>query len=93
MRNYLLRTADPERAPRMAPAVQAMRRLLIQHQSVSYARMVEVALAAGDLKRSTISAWLCNAKNAGLVKMTGTPRTPSYRVRIADWPAGRYHAE
>lgn len=98
-REFHLSQSDPRKAPRMAPAIRAVRALLADGKSHPYASVVATALRASDLLPGSVKVWLSGATKSGLIKRTGAYScayfgglrkvTDTRTLSIGDWPQPR----
>jgi len=90
---------DEDKAPRMAPALCAIRDLLCDMEWHPHDELIEVADDASDLALDTVRARICEAVAVGFVEKRGTylpqRRLSDGRVqrardsreyRLIDWP-------
>jgi hypothetical protein len=93
-RSFYLNTADPRRAPRMAPMVRAVRAALCRRPH-GYNELLTIALGASDLKRNSVKNWLTGAVSGGLLRQTGRYQAvgpvDTRRLHLADWPECPHH--
>lgn len=97
-RKFILQAMNPENAPRLAPALQALRVLLLDGQWHAWSQCVATMLRAGDLAVKTVDTQMRNALYTGLILRRGEYAPGSSwgkhkklpvddrEVKIRDWP-------
>ena len=93
-RRYLIAVLDPEKAPRLAPATNAIRDLLADGEWHGHRRLLAAAIRAEpSLAVGTMNNYLRRLASAGLVERRGRylPNGPHGAVdwreyQLIDWP-------
>lgn len=97
-RNFLINGLDHTRAPRLGPALSAIRGALDGRDWVAHAAVIASGLRASDVVSKTVDQQLRNAVAAGMVERRGAynrtynRRTARWKVddtreyRLIDWP-------
>lgn len=94
-RAFLIRSTDPEVAPRIAPAVNGIRSLLADGRWHRHDAVVAAGLRASDLAVQTVDNVLRRAMKVGMVERRGE-YVSAYRARkasdtrewrLSSWPA------
>lgn len=92
-RMSLVRALDPDVAPRLSPALVAIRRLLVDAGGwVPWPTAMAEGLRASDVTFKSVDNLLHKAAGCGLLERRGAydrrTRTDGREIRIADWPTG-----
>lgn len=95
----MIRILDSDRAPRMAPALLAIRGALVDGQWWPHQKLIDEAQAASDLALDTIKSRIAEMVAVGLAEKRGrwTPQrggfpgpaiasTDTREYRLIDWP-------
>jgi len=89
-RKYLVGMLDPSVAPRLAPAMRAVRALLADGRWHEYKTLADCALGASDVKYETIRGTLGTLVREGMVEKRGEYAYGTHEdhreYRLADWP-------
>ena len=93
-RTFLINSLDPEKAPRLAPGMRALRQSLAGGGWVRHDAVLAAGLRASDLTVKTVDAQLRRAVTAGMVEKRGEytrayrgrPAEDSRKYRLKDWP-------
>lgn len=98
-RTYLVGSLDPEIAPRMAPAAQAMRALLAEArpgERITQAALVARGARSSDLAVRTIENLISRLVRAGFIAQYGASTRPGRHTRgdarsyrLVEWPESR----
>ena len=98
-RQFMTESLDEDKAPRMAPALLAVRDLLCDLEWHSHEELINEALAESDLAVDTIKSRICEAVAVGFIDKRGkwtprrgswpkkvTPSSDTREYRLVDWP-------
>ena len=95
-RRYLIRSMDPDVAPRLAPAVRAVHEHLADGRALAWDSVIAVGLRSSDLTLRTVSNTLRKLIAHGFVVREGKYSRAYVRghwrvsdtrtVRMGDWP-------
>lgn len=95
-RRFLIQSTDPETAPRLAPAMQAIKGLLYGAGSgwVRHSALLAGAVRASDLAVRTVDNMVRRATTAGMIEKRGEysragrgrKASDTRAYRLADWP-------
>jgi hypothetical protein len=94
MRVFLTNALIDENAPRLAPALRAMRGLLLDGQWHAWTAVIATMLRASDIAVKSCESQIYNAVKAGVIERQGdyragrgrTPAVDSRLIRLVDWP-------
>lgn len=78
-RAFLIGIRNPQNAPRLSPAVNAVIDYLKEHECVPLSQLLAVGLAASDIQEQTLRAKLMEAVVAGFI-------TQDPVISLVDWP-------
>lgn len=93
-KTFLIRSLDADRAPRIAPAVRAIRTLLADGEWHSWVSLAATGVRASDLAVRTVDNLIRRTVAAGVTEKRGESattwrgrRSPDTReLRLIDWP-------
>lgn len=91
VREFILGAHDPQTAPRLAPALGALRDRLDDGAWHSHAELRSLALESSDLAPDTIKSLISRALKAGMIERQGTYKAgrkarDGREYRLANWP-------
>lgn len=94
MRAFLVNALSDENAPRLAPALRAVRTLLLDGRWHHWTAALAAMLRASDVAVKSCESQLYNALKAGVIERRGdTTRnanrsiaTDTREIRLKDWP-------
>lgn len=89
-RKFLTNALDPSVAPRLAPALIAVRKILADGEWVAWTSVLAEGLRASDITVKTLDTQIRNAVVCGVIEKRGTyvrrSRTDTRELRLVDWP-------
>ncbi len=93
-RAFLINALDPERAPRLSLAVNAIRAALLMPGWHRHSALVAAGLRASDLAVTTTTNIIYRAVKVGMVekrgeytqKRRGRPASDTRQYRLIEWP-------
>jgi DNA-binding transcriptional ArsR family regulator len=88
-RAFMIRGLDPEVAPRLSPALNAIRDLLADGREYSFTEVVTAAAVRSDLTVKTIGNALSRLLSAGIIRREGRwgkGLRDTRRYALVSWP-------